>query len=301
MSASQDADLVRGKHSGEYFALSDAERRAKGIPKIDTNIYARENGWAIYGLTSLYSVTGERATLTEAERAARWILAHRGLKEGGFSHGDNDAGVLYLADNLAMLQALLSLYQVSGERSWLLEALKTGTFIDSHFFDSQPGALSSASESKSILSPVRLTDQNIELARTVNLLFQYTGQENLKKMAERIERYVSDPSIALEYRSEPGVLLVQEELNRDPLHLTVIAPKEDAAGREIFLAGLKYFSRYKRIEWWDRKEGELPRADVGYPELPGAAGFICTEKRCSLPLSNGAELVSIIERFRILK
>ena len=33
---SQDADLVPGEHSGEYFALDDAERRKLGIPRIDT-------------------------------------------------------------------------------------------------------------------------------------------------------------------------------------------------------------------------------------------------------------------------
>ena len=43
---SQDADLVQGEHSGEYFALSDAERRKQGMPRIDEHVYSRENGWA---------------------------------------------------------------------------------------------------------------------------------------------------------------------------------------------------------------------------------------------------------------
>jgi hypothetical protein len=40
---SQDADVVRGEHSGEYFKLGDAARRARGIPRVDTHLYAREN------------------------------------------------------------------------------------------------------------------------------------------------------------------------------------------------------------------------------------------------------------------
>jgi len=39
---SQNADLIDGRHAGEYFALNDAQRRAKGIPRVDKNIYARE-------------------------------------------------------------------------------------------------------------------------------------------------------------------------------------------------------------------------------------------------------------------
>ncbi|MBC8006425.1 MAG: thioredoxin domain-containing protein [Prolixibacteraceae bacterium] len=37
---SQDADLVKGRHSEDYFALSDAGRRGRGMPAIDTHLYA---------------------------------------------------------------------------------------------------------------------------------------------------------------------------------------------------------------------------------------------------------------------
>jgi len=39
---SQDADLVPGEHSADYYALDDAGRRARGIPRIDRHVYARE-------------------------------------------------------------------------------------------------------------------------------------------------------------------------------------------------------------------------------------------------------------------
>ncbi len=50
---SQDADLVQGEHSADYFALSDPERRQRGIPRVDQHIYARENGWAINSLATM--------------------------------------------------------------------------------------------------------------------------------------------------------------------------------------------------------------------------------------------------------
>jgi uncharacterized protein YyaL (SSP411 family) len=73
---SQDADLVRGEHGGEYFQLSDAARRQRGIPRIDKHIYSRENGWAINALATLYAFTGEQDYLDDAIRAANWIIAH---------------------------------------------------------------------------------------------------------------------------------------------------------------------------------------------------------------------------------
>ena len=83
---SQDADLVQGEHSADYFALSDAERRKRGIPRIDQHIYARENGWAINALATLYGATGDESALADAMRAAEWIIANRSLPGGGFRH-----------------------------------------------------------------------------------------------------------------------------------------------------------------------------------------------------------------------
>ena len=64
--SSQDVDLVPGEHGGAYFQLSDAERRQRGLPRIDTHIFARENGWAINALATLYAVTGEQDYLDDA-------------------------------------------------------------------------------------------------------------------------------------------------------------------------------------------------------------------------------------------
>jgi uncharacterized protein YyaL (SSP411 family) len=68
---SQDADLVKGQHSEEYFALNDAARRKLGIPAVDKHRYARENGWMINALATAYAMTGERAYLDDSRRERR--------------------------------------------------------------------------------------------------------------------------------------------------------------------------------------------------------------------------------------
>src|SRR5260370_224460 len=63
---SQDADLVDGKHSADYFAQSDAQRRKLGVPRVDKDIYARENGWASNQLATLDAATGPKAPAPRA-------------------------------------------------------------------------------------------------------------------------------------------------------------------------------------------------------------------------------------------
>ncbi len=102
---SQDADVVDGEHSADYFALNDSERRAKGIPKVDQHIYPRENGWAINALATLYGVTGDETALADATRAAEWIIANRALPNGGFRHDEKDAVGPFLGDNVYLPRA----------------------------------------------------------------------------------------------------------------------------------------------------------------------------------------------------
>ena len=104
---SQDADLVEGEHSADYFALNDAARRARGIPRIDQHIYTRENGWAINALATLAAVTGDASALAEATHAADWIIANRSLGKGGFSHDAKDAGGPYFGDQVYPASACL--------------------------------------------------------------------------------------------------------------------------------------------------------------------------------------------------
>jgi uncharacterized protein YyaL (SSP411 family) len=130
---SQDADLVPGEHGGEYFQLSDAGRRQRGVPRIDTHIYARENGWAIDALATLYAVTGKQDYLDDAIRAANWIIVHRALPGGGFRHDEKDPAGPYLGDTLFMGRAFLTLYAVTTDRAWLRRAEEAVQFISADF------------------------------------------------------------------------------------------------------------------------------------------------------------------------
>jgi uncharacterized protein len=89
---SQDADLNHDVDGHKYYALDDAERRKLGMPRIDKNLYARENGWAISGLAAYYNVSNDAKALQSAERAAKWVLANRARPDGGFDHGPKDRG-----------------------------------------------------------------------------------------------------------------------------------------------------------------------------------------------------------------
>jgi uncharacterized protein len=296
---SQDADVIEGHHSADYFALDDAHRRTQGVPRVDKHIYARENGWAINGLVALYAATGGASVLDSATAATRWIIANRALPGGGFRHGASDANGPYLGDTLAMERAFLSLYGATADRTWLTDAEAAMKFIDANFSDKQgAGFDSSKTPTDRAYAPHPDRDENIAVARAANLLFHVTADEADKKIADRAMRYVAaDPVVFRLPASSP--LLADFELTNEPLHLTIVGRKDDPAAKGLFDQALRYPSNYKRLEWWDPSHGDagrLPNPDVQYPSLKVAVAFICTSRTCSPPIYKAADLPAKIDR-----
>ena len=203
---SQDADLIEGKHSANYFALNDTKRRALGIPRVDRHLYARENGWMIRSLCALYAATGDQTALQEAQRSARWVIEHRAMPGGGFRHGEQDASGPFLGDTLAMGQAFLALYEVSADRDWLKRAAEAQHFIAANFIvASSPGFVTSKNATDHAYKPHPERDENTQVARLASLLYEYTGDHADHDAAERAMRYLATPEIALAWLSRSGL------------------------------------------------------------------------------------------------
>lgn len=290
---SQDADLKPGEHSTGYFALNDKQRRAQGIPRIDQHVYSLQNGKIIEALATWAEYGGDTDALAQAKRAADWIIANRELPGGGFRHDAKDAAGPYLGDTLAMGRAFLALYRATADRAWLTRASAAADFIGANFSRTQGGYVSAKSSGP--ISAVPQMEENISLARFANLLSRYSGKPEHRATAEAVMRYLANPQVALEEITEPGILLADSELHSDPLHLTVMGAKGDAAATPLFATVQHLPQWYKRVEWWDKAEGSLPNPDVSYPSPKRAAAFVCTENRCSLPIYDAGKIEEFVK------
>ncbi|MGA9334654.1 MAG: DUF255 domain-containing protein [Rudaea sp.] len=293
---SQDADLKPGVHATDYFALNDAQRRARGIPRVDKHIYALQNGQIIEALATWAELHGDAKALADAKHAAEWIIAHRALSRGGFRHDEKDAAGPYLGDTLAMGRAFLALYRATAERNWLIRASAAADFIETNFARKQGGYIGAKSHGP--IEAVPRIEENISVARFTNLLAHYTGKAAQHATSESAMRWLAAPTIALSEITDPGILLADDELHSDPLHLTVIGAKTDPAAAALF-ATLQHLPQwYKRIEWWDKSQGPLPNADVNYPSPKRAAAFVCTQNRCSLPIYKPEAIAEFVKSSR---
>jgi uncharacterized protein YyaL (SSP411 family) len=303
---SQDADLVAGEHAAEYYALDDAARRRRGIPRVDTHLYARETAWMVQALVSFYAVTGEEERLAEAVSAARWIVAQRALPGGGFRHdaagsassaAPSDAAGPYLGDSVAAGRAFLALWAVTGDRAWLARSRDAAAYVARTFaVDGSPGLASAVAQSR-FAPPRPQRDENVAVARWANLLFRYTGDDAHRRLADRAMAFCVRPEVAERF-STAAVLLADAERSAEPPHLTVVGAREDAGSRSLLAAAVSEPGPYKRVELMDARDGALPNLDVEFPRLERPAAFVCADGRCSLPAFTPEELRKRLARLR---
>ncbi len=287
---SQDADLIPGEHSGDYFALDDAGRRARGLPRIDRHIYARENGWVIAALAQLAAASGDAAPRREAERAAHWILRHRALPGGGFRHDEQDTAGPYLGDTLAMGRAFLALHQLTQEPEWLEHATAAAEFIEARFSrGAQPGYAASDTTRASFPAPRPQFDENVGVARFALALAAVTGRESFRGLAGRALRWALAPEVTRgRHFYVGGLLLAEEEARTPPLHATIVGPRDDPLARELFAAALRVPDAHKLVEWWDPARGPAPRGEDIFPAGAGTAAYLCADGACSRPFADAA-------------
>jgi uncharacterized protein YyaL (SSP411 family) len=312
---SQDADLVPAEHSAEYYALDDAARHRKGIPRVDTHLYARENAWMVQALVPLYAVTDEPEILAEAVAAADWIVAQRALSGGGFRHDAADPAGPYLGDSVAAGRAFLALWSVTGDRTWLSRSRDAAAYVARTFAvdgdaangvrkdasngdQNVPGLVSAVSKSR-FAPPRPQRDENVAVARWANLLFRYTGDDAHRRLSDRAMAFLAIPEVAERF-STASVLLADAERSAEPPHLTIVGSREDAGARRLLAAAVAApgAGGYKRVELLDVKDGALPNLDVEFPKLDRPAAFVCAGGRCSLPAFTPDELGKRLARLQ---
>lgn len=280
--SSQDADVTPGVHSVAYFKLSDAERRKQGIPAVDKRIYPRENGWAIEALATWAMVRGDGQARAMAVTAAQQMIRARGVRDGHFQHDEKASANAYLGDQLAMARAMLALYSLTSEPSWLSASVKTSDFILREFSESSGGFRTHQRVTK-IDPAFRQNSENINLARHLNLLAQYSALPRFRLGAEHAMRYLATPAVTARISTEAGVLIADYELANSPLHMTVVSRGDNEKAKALLAVSLKQRPAYQRVEWWQKDRGALMDSAVSYPVLSEPAAFVCTESRCSLP------------------
>lgn len=273
----QDADLSSGMDGKTYYALDDAARRRAGLPRIDTHVYARENGLAIAAVVLLYAATQDASLLAEAERAVKRVWASHALR-GGVSHAGSP-GLIHLADNAAFGRGVLALYEATGEKAWLDAASSIAGAMQRELFDEASGAFFAHSPDPEAAGALRQrrrpVEDNVDAGRFFLRLAVHEDSRDRRAVAGRVLRWLSAGQRPKEMGRFVGAYLTfLEESSVEPHHVTVVGR---GAGADALLAAAHRLKKPRLIV--DRRDGS------GAPYA-----LVCTNGRCLPPIATPAGL-----------
>jgi len=204
--ATQDADLNAHEKDKPfvdghtYYALDDAGRRKLGIPRVDTHVYARENGLAIAALCTLYETTQDETVLKRARRAADAILASHVTADGSVWHdADRKTGPFYLADAAAFGWGLVRLAAVTDDAKYRDAAERIALATASNFEDATSGGYFEHTPDENAVGVFALRQQpfvhNVMCARFFAGLSKLNGEAIWRTRTERILSAIATPRI----------------------------------------------------------------------------------------------------------
>jgi uncharacterized protein YyaL (SSP411 family) len=285
--------MLRGK------LLEEREKRIR--PGLDDKVLADWNGLMIAALANAGALLGEPGWIEMAARAFRFVAADmtRGDRLG---HSWRAGRLLFpgLASDFAcMVRAALALYEATGERPYLDQALTWQHALDRHYANPDNGGyfLTADDAEGLVVRPGATNDDatpnpNGVTAQNLVRLAVLAGDDQWREKADRLiegvlgaagENLIGHASLlnALDLRLRAAEIVV-----------TGTGPQADA----LVAAALK-------LPILNRIVLRAPTADAlpaGHPArdkiaaAPEGAAFVCVGERCSLPVTSAVALAEAV-------
>jgi uncharacterized protein YyaL (SSP411 family) len=252
--------------------LAVRERRIR--PGLDDKVLADWNGLMIAALVNSALIIDEPDWLTMARLAS---------------------------DFAAMIRAALSLYEATGERRYLEKALAWHNSFDKHYIDAETGAyyLSSDDADDLVLRPHSTQDDatpnpNSVAAQNLVRLAVLSGDDKWRKQGDRlIETILSGAE-----RNLFGHIALLNALDLRLRAAEIVVTGPDAGRFAKAALSLPYLDR---IVLRTSNADDLPSSHPAQEKLkaaPEGAAFVCVGERCSLPITDVAQIASAVSAMR---
>jgi len=201
----QDADLNAHDRAHPFldghafYALDAKGRDARGVPRVDTNEYGRDNGVGIAAYVALYEATTDADVLASARKAADRTLATHRTARGGIAHGPvkEEPKQLFLSDNAAFGWGLVRLNEARQDATYLAAARAIGDVLLADFVDTSGGGLFASTkdpDAVGVFATRRVPfEDNVTALRFLAYLAKATKDPRYEHAIKRILRAISTP------------------------------------------------------------------------------------------------------------
>ena len=301
-------DNLYDRKTGAFYGSQDADEgyytaktRSGTPPRVDTTIYAGPNARVITALVAASGATGSKKYLEQAEKAASFMLRDLYSEKEGvyryYTDGDKHLPGL-LSENVLFGNALIDLYNATGDSRYIETAGGLARLLADKFFDSQQGLFRTSKEALPVgpsgpggLMEYNTVSSNLRAAVFLLRISWYQEDAKLKELASRAITWTKDDC----ERIGPaagfcGTALEWQLLG--PLEIVIITSE----GPQQFLAAVNgTYIPQKVVKMFSLKKDEAAIERLGYPLRESL--YLCAGKRCFAAVTEPGEVAAEIKNY----
>ncbi len=303
-----------------------AARNLRRAPLRDDKILVAWNGLMISSLAQAGFVLGESSYLEAAARCAEYILGSM-RNEGRLSRvslAGEVGGPAFLEDYAFLIRGLIDLYEATGERRWIGEALALQAIQDEDFLDLEGGGYFRTAKSGERLlareKPIAdgaLPSGNSVAASNLSRLAGLTGRSSFAQrlallysaFAKAFDGSGSSPTSLLETVSDHEVGLLEVVLvgpaeappSQGEGKAEGVAERAERAHSEAMLDPLRSIFAPNRVVIRTREGEDVEGLEVILPIVQGKSAiggkttaYVCEDRVCQFPTNDPAVFARLL-------
>ena len=274
-------------------------RNKRNKPNLDDKILTSWNALMLQGYIDAFRAFDDNEYLYKAVKIAEFLVKNQLRGDGGlnrnFKNGKSTING-YAEDYATVIQAFISLHEVTLNEKWLLLSKKIMEYTITHFFDSTSGMFfyTSNEDPNLIARKTEVIDGVISSSNSIigNNLFKLGHYFSDKKMTKITEQMLNN--LKIEITKNPlgysNWMHLMTNLTQPFYEVAVVGENANSVTKELFK---KYLPNIL-ISASD-KESELPLLEYKYIEGETLI-YVCVNGACKLPLADISKAIKSINR-----
>ncbi len=282
------------------------EREKRSKPFRDEKIITAWNGLALSGLAAAIKIADDKAFITAATQTSEFIF-DKMFRDGFLLHTykDGQAKLLgYLDDYAFLAVGLLDIYETLLDRAFLDRALQLNEIMLREFWDEEEGGFYYTGKSQEQLisraKPIfdaSIPSGNAMATQLLLRLHHITGQDDYRARAEKVLRSYYDVMENQPFGFAHMLCAVDQYLN-PPKEIIVVGNADDPRTKALLAEVHRIYlpNRVLQLVGAEQALEDISPLLRGKTQLNGQpTAYLCQNFTCSAPVTNPAELKSLLQ------